>query len=172
MPEDARPGHLKSLANAASWSLAKLLLEHVPKARASVYSFEMDGSNLLVFGYGGRGERPGDFVAGTPWADAAIDRVKNGKSLIVGDWDKDPPVGSTRKPLDWSSCVSVPIVSGDGYAYGMISVDAPATDSFFDSERHIVTVVAEVLAGAFAMAYPAAMRGIDANVSAEGKIEL
>lgn len=169
-PEEERDGHLKAIAENAVMASATLLMAHVERARANIYSMETDGSALRVLAYGGRGEKPGEFVRGAPGANAALQRVKSGKSLIVKDWRVDPPEGWTKTESDWSSFVSVPIISGDGYAYGMVSIDSPKAESFFDTEKHTVTVVAELLAVAFALAYPAASRGLRANVGDTDRI--
>ena len=153
-----RPDHLKLVADAASWALATLLLSHVDRARAGVYGMSLAGDALRVVGYGGRGERPGDFLAGRPGADEALKRVRNGEELIVQDRRIDPPPGWDRETAEWLSFVSLPIVSNDGYSYGMLNVDSPREAQFQDTERQIVSVVAEILAVAFALTYPKSER--------------
>lgn len=150
---DRRADRLLAVAENASLSLAKLLMAHVDRARAAVYAMEPDASALRVLAYGGRGEQPGDFVRSGSARDAAIDRVRLGRSLLVHDVASDPPPGYSGGS-DWRSFIAVPIVGGDGYAYGMVTVDSPTADSFQDTEVHTVTVVAEILAIAFALAYP------------------
>ena len=54
--------------------------------------------------------------------------------------------------------MSVPIVSNDGYAYGMLNVDSPREEMFQDTEQQIVSVVAEILAIGFALAFPKSER--------------
>lgn len=121
-------------------------------------AFPGGGDALRVLAYGGRGEKPGEFTKGGPASDAALDRVKAGESLIVKDWSKDPPPGFSKTQSDWRSFVAVPIIGGDGYAYGMITVDSPTAGSFLDTELHTVTVVAEILSIAFTLAYPRTAR--------------
>jgi putative methionine-R-sulfoxide reductase with GAF domain len=159
-----RSGHLKTASESAVWALARLLMAHVDRARANIYLMEPDESALRLLAYGGRGEAPGEFIRGGDASDAALARVKAGEPLIVGDWREDPPPGFSKPASEWSSFVSVPIVGGDRYAYGMISVDSPTAHSFVDTDRHIVTVVAELLAIAFALAYPKDDRGSNENV--------
>ncbi|MET0783695.1 GAF domain-containing protein [Leifsonia flava] len=155
---DGRAAHLAVVASDASWALATLLLRHVDRARVGVYGMSGDGSALRIVGYGGRGEKPGEFLAGRPGADLALQRVKDGSPLIVHDRRSDPPPGWDRESAEWRSFVSVPIVSNDGFAYGMLNVDSPSEEMFQDTEQQIVSVVAEILAIAFALAFPKSER--------------
>lgn len=155
---ELRVAQLTAVSDNAALALAKLLMSHVERARASVYALDPDGGALRVVAYGGRGERPGEFVRGGSASDPAIDRVRAGETLVVDDWRSDPPAGFSKTESDWRSFVAVPIVSGDGYAYGMLTVDSPRPRSFGDTEQYTVAVVADLLAVAFAIAYPAAER--------------
>ncbi|MEJ3406072.1 GAF domain-containing protein [Rathayibacter sp. YIM 133350] len=158
MTVENRAAHLKTVADAASWALATLLLRHVDRARAAVYGMDADGGALRVVGYGGRGEPPGEFLAGRPGADLALQRVKHGDVLVARNRREDPPPGWDRESAEWLSFVSVPLVSNDGYAYGMLNVDSPEQEQFQDTEVQIVSVVAEILAVAFALAFPKSER--------------
>lgn len=168
---ERRADRLLAVAESASLTLAKLLMAHVDRARAAVYAMEPDGRALRVLAYGGRGEQPGDFVQRGPEADQAIDRVRSGRTLVVHDRDVDAPPGTSPGSSEWKSFIAVPIVSGDGYAYGMVVVDSPAPHSFLDTETHTVTVVAEILAIAFALAYPSGRRRSGADVGPASTIE-
>lgn len=159
MPAGNRTAHLKIVAERAAAVTAKLLMAQVDRPRANVFALEADGSRMRCIAFMGRGEGPGTFLAGNPASDAAIARVKAGKPLIVNDREKDPPEGHTAIESDWRSFVSVPIVSGDGWAFGMLTVDSPEAKSFVDTDKHTATVVAEILAIAFALAYPQTSRG-------------
>jgi putative methionine-R-sulfoxide reductase with GAF domain len=168
---ERRADRLLAVAESASLTLAKLLMAHVDRARAAVYAMEPDGRALRVLAYGGRGEQPGDFVQHGSEADQAIERVRSGRTLVVHDRRVDAPPGTSPSSSEWKSFIAVPIVSGDGYAYGMVVVDSPAPDSFLDTETHIVTVVAEILAIGFALAYPANRRRSGGDVGPAGRIE-
>lgn len=154
MTPTARAAHLPVVAESASWALATLLLHHVDRARAAVYGLPATGDALRVVAFGGRAERPGDFVAGRPGSDAAIARVTAGEKLVVRDRRTDPPPGWDDRPAEWMSFASVPIVSNDGYAYGMLNADSKAENMFHDTEVQVMSVVAEILAVAFSLTYP------------------
>ncbi|WP_157694615.1 MULTISPECIES: GAF domain-containing protein [unclassified Leifsonia] len=154
MPVGEREAHLKVVADAAAWALSTLLLRHVDSARTGVYGMSANGDALRVVGYGGRGERPGEFLAGRTAADLALQRVKNGEILIIDDRTVEGPPGWDRETAEWLSFVSIPIVSNDGYSFGMLNVDSPSARQFGDIEKQIVSVVAEILAIAFALTYP------------------
>lgn len=158
MTPSARLSHLPVVADAASWALATLLLRQVDRARAAVYAMEPARDALRVIGFGGRGERPGDFVKGALHADAALARVARGDTLVVRDREKDPPPGYDGRQAEWRSFASVSIVSNDGYAYGMLNADSSSSEMFNDTEVQVMSVVAEILSVAFALAYPRSSR--------------
>ena len=155
MTPTKRISQLSTVADNAAMSLATLWMPHIKSTRANIYRMEPDGKALRVIAYGGRGEKPGDFdyVKG-PASQAALERVNANRVLIVKNMKKDPPKGFDGRPTDYLSFISVPIVDVDGYAYGMINIDAPAPRSFKDADRHAISVVASLLAIAFASAYP------------------
>jgi GAF domain-containing protein len=152
----ARLARVQGIADYAALALATLLLSHLKGARANVYRLESDASAMRLLGTGGRGDKPGEFHRGSEASDSALERVKQGKRLIVKDMAVDPPPGSNRSHYEYTSFVSLPIMSaGDEvFAYGMVTVDSPEPDAFSDTDVHTIAVVAELMAIVLALAYP------------------
>lgn len=153
MTPTKRLAELKPIAKHCAWALCALIMPDIDRPRAAVYSLATDGSSLSVVDFAGRGNPPGEFRAGFPASNAALERVTAGRSLTVRDWKKDPPEGLTTEP-EWRSFVSVPIVAADGYAYGMVVIDSPTPNSFGAPEEEMVRMFAQFLSIAFALAYP------------------
>jgi putative methionine-R-sulfoxide reductase with GAF domain len=170
---DLTPGkrgtHLSLVGEKAAAALVQFLLPHIHDSRATVYRMESDGKALTVLAFAGRGEQPGEFrTFKGVGSQAALARVQRGETLIVRNMKKDFPEGwDTSRTPDYTSFVAVPIVDGKGFAYGMITVDSPKKRSFTNTDEHTVTVVAGLMAIAFALAYPQSSRQLT-PMSADG----
>ena len=106
---------------------------------------------MTCMAYHGRGgPTPSGFIRGTPRGESAIELVLTGGMLFVEDM--------TRRTLQYTGTaegyrtfISVAIHSGQD-AWGMLSVDAPKQGSLVALDVHVLEVVADLLAIAFAIA--------------------
>jgi hypothetical protein len=93
MNKRERESRLKEFARQAQGALL-LLLKDVDRLRAVVYELQVDPASMNVMAYGGRGDRPGPFVAGTPRGDAALALVTSREHLFVEDLSIEEPANS------------------------------------------------------------------------------
>lgn len=130
----------------------QLLLKDVDRLRAVVYQLGDDEDEPMAYlAYGGRAQKPRPFVMTTERGRLAREMIKTGGSHFEPDIRKisnDAYKGSGR---DYQTYISAAICTG-GYAYGMVTVDAPRADDLVDTDRQIVCVIADMLGIAFAIA--------------------
>ncbi len=149
-PAAGRQAELRQVAVQAVGSLS-LLLRDVDRLRAVVFALSEDGRTLQPLAYQGRASTPSPFVLGTRRGDLAIGLVARGGAVFVPDLDAGEPEDWSGTGQGYSTFVSAAIDNGQ-YAYGMLTVDAPHAGDLAEDDRHVVMLVADLLAIAFAEA--------------------
>lgn len=149
-PRRAREAMLANVATQAVGSLV-LLLKRVDRLRAVVYAMDPAGTRMDQLAHHGRGSTPSPFVAGDVRGDRALALVGDGASLFVRDLDREQPGQWEGSGEDYRTFISAAISNGE-YAYGMVTVDAPRAGDLGENDEHIVLLVADLLAVAFAVA--------------------
>lgn len=152
-----RRAEMGAFADRAAAALAYYLLPHVPDVRANVYLLAPGLDALEPIGHGGAGDTAGVFRAGTPYGDRNLDWVlQGGPPRVVGDREADVDAEDDEPDFDprYRSYVAV-VVRGEGESYGMLTVDCPSPDAFTDLDVRNVGVVAQYVAVACALAFPA-----------------
>lgn len=157
----AMPGHSKRDRDADLFRIADgvahglwLVMSHIAGVRVVVYALDAAGTGMSHLAVVGRGDSTQQFVAGTPRGDKAVGMVQRGDSLLMADVDEEDSDlydGSRSGYRSFVSC-SIYIGTGPGIrAYGMLTVDAPEPNSFADTDRRIIQLLADHLAVAFAI---------------------
>jgi len=148
---------VRATTEAAASALLTLIVTRVPKARVNVFHLEADGTKLVSRGRSGRGKRAKPFLASTEEGAEAIAFVGEGKVRIWEDLSAESPEHwRAEQSPGYDTFIAAPITAelpGGGFSiYGMITVDAPQAKSLTAIEQHSVTLVADLLAVAFAVA--------------------
>ncbi|OIH92794.1 GAF domain-containing protein [Curtobacterium sp. MCBA15_001] len=163
-----RRSELGAFADRAAAALAFYLLPHVPDVRANVYLLSPTLDALEPIGHGGAGDTAGTFRAGTPYGDRNLEWVlAGGAPRVVGDRESDVDAADDAPDFDprYRSYVAV-VIRGEGYSFGMLTVDCPSPDAFVDLDVRNVDVVAQYVAAACTMAFP--VRSAAAAVGGRG----
>jgi GAF domain-containing protein len=151
-----RRSELGAFADRAAAALAFYLLPHVPDVRANVYLLAPSLDALEPIGHGGAGDTAGVFHAGTPYGDRNLDWVlQGGPPRVVGDRESDVDAVDDEPDFDprYRSYVAV-VIRGEGYSFGMLTVDCPTPDAFTDLDVRNVGVVAQYVGVACTLAFP------------------
>jgi hypothetical protein len=131
-------------------AIAYLLHGDIPGVRAVVYQVDSAGTLLEPVDKASNGYRqpPSPFVAGTVRGDTAFEILRSGRSLFVDD--------ITTAPGDWAESgngyntfITTPIVTPTG-AFGLVTVDAPLTDTLTEEDENDLRLIAGILAVVFA----------------------
>lgn len=151
-----RRSELGAFADRAAAALAFYLLPHVPDVRANVYLLSPSLDALEPIGHGGADDTAGTFRAGTPYGDRNLEWVlTGGPPRVVGDRESDVDAVDDAPDFDprYRSYVAV-VIRGEGYSFGMLTVDCPTPDAFADLDVRNVDVVAQYVAVACTLAFP------------------
>lgn len=153
MPYENRRDREASLQLVATQAVASLvlLLKDVDRLRAVVFAMDPGLSSMHPMAYHGRGSTPSSFTTGNRRGDHALQLVRAAVSLFVRDLDEHKPEEWEGSGADYRTFISAAITNGE-YAYGMVTVDAPRAGDLGENDRHIVSLVADLLAIAFAEA--------------------
>lgn len=133
-----------------------LIMRTVPGFRSVVYRQSPDENVLSVLARAGRSERePHEFRRGDPRGDAAFSTVEQREPCFVRDVNDHEEVGEldgaySGTRVGYSTFISAPIADGQK-TYGMVTVDAPNVGDLLRSDQHLVMLVADLLAIAFAI---------------------
>ncbi|MFJ3383343.1 MULTISPECIES: GAF domain-containing protein [unclassified Curtobacterium] len=155
-----RRGELGAFADRAAAALAYYLLPHVPDVRANVYLLSKRLDALEPIGHGGAGDTAGTFRAGTPYGDRNLEWVLDGGApRVVGDRESDVDAVDDAPDFDprYRSYVAV-VIRGEGYSFGMLTVDCPTPGAFTDLDVRNIGVVAQYVAVACTLTFPARRR--------------
>ncbi|OBJ97198.1 hypothetical protein A9W96_19095 [Mycobacterium sp. 1245852.3] len=157
-----RSTQLIKVASQATGALVLLLCE-VRSIRATVYRINAQGDQMDCISYHGRAggqrrpfrrddEKTDENTGGR--GAAAFRLVEAGEPRFVPDIrDRNHPhMSDFRGTGDGYNTFITVGINTSNEAYGMISVDAPRANSLVESDIHAVSLVADLLASAFAMA--------------------
>lgn len=148
-----REPYLESVAKVAASALAAVVGAHVDRPRAVVYLLDADSPpSMRSIAHSGRGERPGSFLAGTVRGDAALNFLDGHRRAFYEDLSKGKkPAGYDGTMSDYETFVAVPVWTETG-AYGMVTLDAPASESLDAGDVALTELVAEFMSAAFEVA--------------------
>jgi hypothetical protein len=154
----ARHERANNLAQRGAEALALVMQNGIPGFRSVVYRQDAAATVLSLSGWAGRPERtPGEFRRGDARGDAAFAAIERREPVFVRDVEDDDEVvglegaySGTRTA--YRTFISAPIADKQG-TYGMVTVDAPRPGDLLSSDQHLVMLVADLLAIAFAMVH-------------------
>ena len=132
-----------------------LMMRHVPDVRITVYKVDETGEQMDCISHQGRPGPRDPFHRKDNGRGAAAFRLvqRGGDPRFVTDNSDDDAMDQidfhgTRN--GYKTFITAAINNkNDGW--GMVSVDAPLPDTLFDTDKHIVSLVADLLAIAFAV---------------------
>jgi GAF domain-containing protein len=151
LPPGERDAELGTVA-AYGVAALTLVMDGVPGLRSVVYQLNDAGTHMTCLAYHGRGGlAPTDFTAGTTRGDDAISMVLRAGTTFVPDLGVDRPPSYAGSGRGYATFISVSIHDREN-AYGMLTVDAPTPGTLVPVDVHLLEVVADLLAIAFATA--------------------
>jgi hypothetical protein len=161
-PHNVRAVYLKNAANTAATALRSIVGDHVTRPRAVVYLLNADNDPVSMdsIAHGGRGERPGPFIAGTARGDAALSFIDKKAVGFYPDLPRKRPSGYDGTMSGYETFISVPIWTDTG-VYGMVTLDAPKAYSFNDGDVALIELVAEMLSIPFEVGQDGNVRTAD-----------
>lgn len=134
----------------------KLVMKDVRQLRCVIYRMNGDGTVLEVLEWVGRSgaSPPREFRRGDARGDAAFHTIEQREPCFVRDVNDAAEIAAlpgvyqgTRS--GYRTFISAPIVDS-GHSYGMVTVDAPEPGDLLLADKHLVMLVADMLAIAFA----------------------
>jgi transcriptional regulator with GAF, ATPase, and Fis domain len=137
---------IKQTVNAIAW----VLHSDIPGVRAVVYQLSDDEQRMDVADWASSTHRsaPQAFILGDDRGDKAFATLRAGESLFVDD--------IAIAPQDWAGSgvgyntfITTPITSTT-QGYGLLTVDAPDTDSLTEDDENDLRLIAGILAMIFA----------------------
>jgi hypothetical protein len=153
IPVDDRRNHLKPIAQQVV-ATAMLLRRDVKRLRVTVYAVQPPRGRrprlMSPLVSQGRNDDPSPFDLDTPGGRAAFATLDGGQPEFVADVEAADADRWENGPAGYSTFVTVPIVVDDN-GYGLLSADAPAVGDLTGNDVPIITVLAELLAIAFAL---------------------
>lgn len=145
-----RRGEVEVVATDAASALLQVF-NGVDQLRAVVYELNEAGTEMTLLAYKGRGgSRPDRFIAGTDRGDSAIRLVLENRTRFVADLAKESLPGYAGSGVGYRTFISVSINDGTN-AYGMLTIDAPEPGSLVQLDVHVLEVVSNLVAIAFAI---------------------
>jgi GAF domain-containing protein len=151
LPPGEREGELSTVAAYAVAALT-LVMDGVPGLRSVVYQLDELGTHMTCLAYHGRGgPAPSEFRVGTARGDGAIALVRTAGTAFVEDLASDRSASYAGSGRGYATFISVSIHDREN-AYGMLTVDAPTPGTLVPVDVHLLEVVADLLAIAFATA--------------------
>lgn len=157
MSPKGRQTQLETIANQACSAL-DLLLDGIQDLRVVVYLVDDPGAEVLKMcpvakSRGRNGRRPGDFVLGTPRGDAAFSTLFADDACFVNDVDDRgqlAAMGAYSGTRDGYAAFISQSIFDQRMRYGMVTVDTPRRSAFVDTDKHLVGLVADLIAVACA----------------------
>lgn len=137
---------VKQAVSAIAW----LLHADIVGVRAVVYQVSDDDSRMEVVDWAAGNHRaaPQPFIRGTDRGDKAFATLRAGESLFVDDISKAPEQWAGSGD-GYNTFITTPIASPT-VGYGLLTVDAPETDSLTEDDENDLRLVAGILAMIFA----------------------
>lgn len=151
-PKDRRRDRANEIAGRGAEALA-LVMVRITGLRSVVY--REDGDVLTVLECRGRSERmPQPFRRGNPRGDAAFLSIERREPVFVHDAEDGDAVAAADgayhgSRIGYRTFISAPIADQQR-TYGMVTIDAPNPGDLLKSDTHLVMLVADLLAIAFA----------------------
>ena len=131
-------------------AIARVLHADIDGVRAVVYQVSDDESRMDVVDWAAGNHRaaPQAFIRGTDRGDKAFATLRAGESLFVDDISKAPEQWAGSGD-GYNTFITTPIASPT-VGYGLLTVDAPETDSLTEDDENDLRLVAAILAVIFA----------------------
>lgn len=154
LTEPARRERVNGIAQRSADALA-LVMHNISGFRSVVYRQDDAMNSLEVLARAGRSERePQGFTRGDERGNAAFATIERREPCFVRDVDNDDEVAGLEGAYSgtrtgYRTFIAAPIADRQR-TYGMVTVDAPNPGDLLRSEQHLVMLVADMLAIAFA----------------------
>ncbi|WP_082947650.1 GAF domain-containing protein [Mycobacterium sp. E2479] len=154
LTESARRERVNGIAQRSADALA-LVMHGIPGFRSVVYRQDDPMNSLEVLARAGRSERePQRFTRGDERGNAAFATVERREPCFVRDVNNDDEVAGldgaySGTRTGYRTFIAAPIADRQR-TYGMVTVDAPNPGDLLRSDQHLVMLVADLLAIAFA----------------------
>ncbi|MEI5583949.1 MULTISPECIES: hypothetical protein [unclassified Agromyces] len=150
--------HLRMVAKLAVDAVNLLGSQRVPGMRANVFELTPTKDGLRCVESTAK-RHPADFTAGEDETDEALAFLNSGDPLLFyPDLSTETPKADGRRRSGYETFMSLPIAAPIPDAggprrnvYGMLTVDAPAANSFAQRDVDTAELVADILATAFAI---------------------
>lgn len=129
-----------------------LLRQDVRRLRVVVYVVAPVRAGRRVLNplaWHGRADKPSPFVDTDQAGARVFELLESGASDFVEDVGAAPPTKWVGMPGDYQTCITVPVIA-NGYAYALMTVDAPAVGDLTGNDVATYEVLAALLAIAFA----------------------
>lgn len=158
LPKATRRERALNLAQRGADALALVMKDGTPGFRSVVYRHDTAATVLTVSGWAGRpGRAPGEFSRGDPRGDAAFATVERRDAVFVRDVQDDHEVAGLEGAYSgtrtgYRTFIAAP-VADTLRTYGMVTIDAPNPGDLLPSDQHLVMLVADLLAIAFALVH-------------------
>jgi GAF domain-containing protein len=155
LPEATRGERANNIAQRSADALALVMQNGIPGFRSVVYRQDDVAGVLSVLARAGRSERePHEFRRGDDRGNAAFSTVERREACFVRDVSDDAEVAGLEGAYSgtrtgYRTFIAAPIADRQR-TYGMVAVDAPAPGDLLWSDQHLVMLVADLLAIAFA----------------------
>lgn len=119
--------------------------------RSCVFILSDDLTEITPVAHTGRRDRPGPFKSGTSRGDKAFEVLTARRPVRVDDLsDRTLPAWAGTGD-GYNTFITCPIFDSTG-AYGLLTVDAPTSGTFGESDEHLVELTASLVAVACAAA--------------------
>lgn len=138
------------LVKQAVAAIAWVVHGDIPGIRAVVYQVSDDDTQMEVVAWtpGNFRSAPQPFIRGTDRGDKAFATLRGGESLFVDDISKAPEQWA-GSGVGYNTFITTPIVSPT-VGFGLLTVDAPETDSLTEDDENDLRLIAGILAMIFA----------------------
>jgi hypothetical protein len=153
-----RVAALRNVATQAVGGL-HLIFADIDRARSTVYRLTEDGDMDCVSYFGrGEGVQPQPFLRYTQRGEQVLAMVRAGEEMLIPDVDA-VEINSDGKVVSpdyrgsrsgYKTFISCSITNRDK-RYGMVTPDAPVPRCLSDTDKHLVGLMADLLAVAFAI---------------------
>jgi GAF domain-containing protein len=154
----ARRERAHNLAQKGADALALVMQNGIPGFRSVVYRHDAAVTVLSVSAWAGRPDRiPGEFRRGEARGDAAFAAIERREPVFVRDVEDDDEVAAlggaySGTRVGYRTFIAAPVADRQR-TYGMVTMDAPNPGDLLSSDQHLVMLIADLLAIAFASVY-------------------
>lgn len=152
LPRDKRRDRVEDIAHRAVEAL-NLIMAHISGIRSVVYREEGDTLRVVTH-LGSREREPQDFERNTDRGDAAFETIARREPCFIRDvTDEDEvkamPGAYSGTRSGYRTFISAPVFDNQN-TYGMVTLDAPVPGDLLPTDKHLVMLVADMLAISFA----------------------